>query len=195
MNKYFVFLLLIFGIGISPSCQSSEELKSTQYHQKLKESLIFQIGQEHVPEAKYYSYKSDLRVQAKLIKASPNEEILFTTFEGTNKTMQTYGKIEFNLQGKNYQLLLFRESVGMKNPLAEKQLLLPFTDDTNGSQTYGGGRYMQINTDDIQDDELTVDFNLAYTPWCAFADDYSCPIPPKENHLDIKIKGGEKFKE
>lgn len=175
--------------------QISLKEQAKAYHENLKKGLAFQIGNKKVPKAKYFSYKPSLRVEAQLVKAAANEELMFTTFEGTNKTLQTFGKLKFDLQGKRQNLLLFREGVAAGNPLANKYLLLPFTDDTNGITTYGGGRYIQLDQTEISDNKVWIDFNYAYTPWCAFASDYSCPIPPKENRLNLKIEGGEKFKD
>ncbi len=194
MTKLYTIILLVSFAG-TLACQSELKSKTQAYHKQLKKGLSFQIGKDHVPDAKYFSYKPALRLLASLEKAEPDEDMIFTTFEGTNKTLQTYGKLHFELDNTVYHLLLFREGVAVGNPMANKYLLLPFTDETNGVSTYGGGRYIQVEQADIIDDKLWLDFNYAYTPWCAFAVDYSCPVPPKENSLNIKIKAGEKYKE
>jgi len=71
-------------------------------------------------------------------------------------------------------------------------ICFPFTDETNDEETYGGGRYLDLNRNDISKNRLLLDFNKAYNPWCAFSDGYNCPIPPKSNDLPVKIKAGEK---
>ena len=70
-------------------------------------------------------------------------------------------------------------------------LFLPFTDNTNGVETYGGGRYIDLKIP--AGNTINIDFNKAYNPYCAYSDKYSCPIPPPENHLDIEIKAGIKL--
>jgi uncharacterized protein (DUF1684 family) len=72
-------------------------------------------------------------------------------------------------------------------------LFLPFQDETNGDDTYGGGRYMDLKITDIRDNRITLDFNKCYNPWCAYSDGYNCPVPPKSNHLPIEVKAGEKM--
>ncbi len=72
-------------------------------------------------------------------------------------------------------------------------LFLPFYDATNGLTTYGGGRYIDLHIADIQNGQMTVDFNRAYNPWCAYKEGYNCPIPPEANHLNRTIKAGEKL--
>ena len=67
---------------------------------------------------------------------------------------------------------------------------LPFRDATSGSETYGAGRYLDI--DPNADGTVTIDFNLAYNPYCAYDDAYSCPLPPSENWLSVPIEAGEK---
>ena len=69
-------------------------------------------------------------------------------------------------------------------------LFLPFKDLTNGKKSYGAGRYLDFKLADLK--EPIIDFNLAYNPYCAYNKDFSCPIPPRENHLAIALPAGEK---
>lgn len=75
-----------------------------------------------------------------------------------------------------------------------RTLFVPFRDKTTGQQSYDGGRYMEFEPDrELEDgDVVTVDFNLAYTPFCAFSDAFACPLPPEENWLDVAIPAGER---
>jgi len=70
-------------------------------------------------------------------------------------------------------------------------LFLPFTDLTNGTVSYGGGRYIDLKIPE-EEDAIVIDFNTAYNPYCAYSPRYSCPIPPEENHLEIEIPVGVK---
>lgn len=67
---------------------------------------------------------------------------------------------------------------------------VPFRDTTSGSDTYGAGRYLDVEPN--EDGTVTIDFNLAYNPFCAYSDAYSCPLPPAENWLRVPIAAGEK---
>ncbi|HNJ28593.1 MAG TPA: DUF1684 domain-containing protein, partial [Ferruginibacter sp.] len=72
-------------------------------------------------------------------------------------------------------------------------LFVPFTDLTTGDESYGSGRYIEFYIQDIQGDgTLQLDFNKAYNPYCAYASGFKCPIPPRENALNVAIKAGEK---
>jgi uncharacterized protein len=100
------------------------------------------------------------------------------------------GKIRFTLHGKSLTLTGYlRDNNYGDDSLA---LFIPFTDLSNGKETYGGGRYLDVKAMPTQQ-HITLDFNFAYNPYCAYNKDYSCPIPPKENNLPIAIEAGEKM--
>lgn len=71
------------------------------------------------------------------------------------------------------------------------ELFVPFRDATSGKETYGAGRYLEVPLPHGAD-ETVVDFNLAYNPWCAYSESYSCPLPPRENWLSVEVRAGEK---
>jgi uncharacterized protein (DUF1684 family) len=89
-------------------------------------------------------------------------------------------------------LSVYRNTRLAKIPAYADYLFLPFTDETNGRETYGGGRYIDLREADFKNGSITIDFNKAYNPYCAFAGGYSCPKPPDENQLAIAIPAGEK---
>lgn len=94
----------------------------------------------------------------------------------------------FDLDGERYELGGYRQESD-----EAAALFVPFRDKTTGQQTYHAGRYMELETDrDLESgDEVTLDFNLAYTPFCAFSESFSCPLPPEENWLATTIPAGE----
>ena len=106
------------------------------------------------------------------------------------KQFVSYGVLSFKLNDQPYQLTVYKnlEIAGIKK--YEKHLFLPFLDQTSGFDTYGGGRYMDLEMP--EGNEMILDFNLCYNPYCAYSDGWSCPIPPKENFLDLKIEAGVK---
>jgi uncharacterized protein (DUF1684 family) len=91
------------------------------------------------------------------------------------------------------QLTVYRSLALANIPAYKDYLLLLFTDDTNGKTTYGGGRYIDMRENEFKNGEVTLDFNKAYNPYCAFSSGYSCPKPPDENHLTIAVEAGEKI--
>jgi hypothetical protein len=101
-----------------------------------------------------------------------------------------YGVVTFSLKGKEYQLNIYQNQDLKKKEGYVDYLFLPFLDDTNGEESYGGGRYIDLRIP--EGDELTIDFNKAYNPYCAYNEKYSCPIVPRENYLETKVEAGVK---
>ena len=101
-----------------------------------------------------------------------------------------YGILKFELEGKPYRLEVYQSPDLMMQEGYEDYLFLPFTDRTNGNETYEGGRYIDLRIP--QGDAVTIDFNRAYNPYCAYNPSYSCPIVPSVNHLDREIRAGVK---
>jgi uncharacterized protein (DUF1684 family) len=91
--------------------------------------------------------------------------------------------------GVYYDTLTAYES--LRGPGPDSLVFIPFHDETNGTSTYGGGRYMDIPKRELDQPGFRLDFNKAYNPWCVFASGYSCPIPPTENHVSWPISAGE----
>ncbi len=132
------------------------------------------------------------RVQATLEKIAGAPPFEIQTSSGKTKTYQEYGKLHFSVEGKPYTLTVYVSPALMKDPAYSDYLFLPFHDATNGTETYGGGRYIDLRIP--KGKTLTVDFNKAYQPYCAYnAYDYSCPIVPVENTLPIRIEAGVKY--
>ena len=104
---------------------------------------------------------------------------------------QLYGVATFEINGESFQLSLYQRLFFGKVAKDTNQLFLPFTDLTNGHGTYDGGRF--INIEIPLGDTVVIDFNRAYNPYCAYNPIYSCPIPPKENHLEIAILAGVQY--
>ena len=101
-----------------------------------------------------------------------------------------YGVLSFELKGETYQLHVYQGKDMLQEEGVENYLFLPFSDETNGFETYGGGRY--LDTKIPEGDLIVLDFNAAYNPYCAYNEKYSCPIVPRENYLKIRIEAGVK---
>lgn len=99
-----------------------------------------------------------------------------------------YGVATFTLDGKEMQLSVYQNQALSLKEEYKDYLFIPFTDQTNGLASYGGGRYLDVTIP--ESDTLVINFNKAYNPYCAYSGRYSCPIPPRENDLDVEIKAG-----
>lgn len=101
---------------------------------------------------------------------------------------QGVGTLHFSLAGKEEELTVYRNIDLSRLDNYRDYLFVPFTDLTNGGETYGGGRYLDLQGP--LGPVVELDFNRAYNPYCAYGGSYSCPIPPLENHLEVPVRVG-----
>ncbi|TRX49217.1 DUF1684 domain-containing protein [Fulvivirga sp. M361] len=141
-----------------------------------KDSVTFQ-GLNHYPADKSFKVKGRF-------EPIPNPKIItLGTNDGKKEQYLEYGYAIFPLLDKENKLLILEN-------VTENVLFLAFGDATSAIDTYGAGRYLDV--DHAGDKTIILDFNLAYNPYCAYSAGFSCPFPPKENLLDIAITAGEK---
>lgn len=140
----------------------------------------------------HYEPDSGYRVQATIELLLNEQPFRMPTSDGTSKEYIRYAKARFSIDGRASELTIYRSTDLFVSPAYRNHLFLPFTDETNGGETYGAGRYIDLSMTDIRDGRIAIDFNNAYNPYCAYSGGYRCPVPPAENHLPIAIKAGEK---
>jgi uncharacterized protein len=110
------------------------------------------------------------------------ERITMQTSSGTEAVYERLGLIRFHVGDTPCELTIYRDP-------ASGSLFLPFRDASAGRETYGAGRYLEVEP--TEDGKLVVDFNYAYNPYCAYNEQWVCPITPPENRLDVPIRAGE----
>jgi uncharacterized protein (DUF1684 family) len=135
---------------------------------------------------KYYEVNPQFVVKATLRREESPTPFTITTTTGETRDAVKSGKLEFSLLGKVYRLTAFK----FTDQRGDGELFVPFTDSTSGHQTYGAGRYLDL--EENKTGEYVLDFNRAYNPYCAYNEEYSCPIPPRENRLSLAVAAGEK---
>ncbi len=141
----------------------------------------------------YFAINENFRVQAKFTRTSDEKFFQMPTSSGVAKKFVKYGVINFKIAGKPQRLNVYQadSDILAKFPEYADLLFIPFKDLTSGKETYGVGRYLDIRIP--KQTRMTLDFNLAYNPNCAYGSEkYSCPIPPKDNFLTVEIKSGER---
>ena len=136
----------------------------------------------------YYAIDEQYRVPAALKVAQGDEVIEMSTSTGKPRRMRRVGTLAFTLKGQPQTLTAFAD-VGDSQL---RRLFVPFGDLTNGMTTYQGGRYLDLDLKGSGVYEL--DFNRAYHPYCIFNPSYECPIPPRENRLQVPIHAGERMR-
>jgi TonB family protein len=133
------------------------------------------------------------RVNAKLTRTDGTPFFDMKTTSSRVSTERVYGNIAFVLAGREFQLPVYQSKDLMQTTEYSDYLFFPFTDETNGNETYGGGRYIDLRIPKGGGDSLVIDFNMAYNPYCAYSHMFSCPIVPAENQMDIEVPVGVKY--
>lgn len=155
-----------------------------------KESPLKPNDLEKFKSLDFYPINEKFVVVAKFVK-TPNEKPFQMPTSTDRKPMYVkFGEAHFSIDGKPYKLNIYQSQDLKKIEKYKNSLFLPFTDLTSGVESYGGGRYIDLEIP--AGNEIMIDFNRAYNPYCAYNHKYSCPIPPQENDLDLEIKAGVK---
>ncbi len=136
----------------------------------------------------FFPIDTAFRVTAQLKLHKDSKPFKMVTTTDRLPVYKLYATATFTIKGKEFQLEIYQNEKLTLSPDYEDHLFLPFTDNTNGETSYGGGRYIDLNIP--EGDQIIIDFNQAYNPYCAYNDKYSCPIPPEVNHVDTDIKAG-----
>lgn len=191
--------MLIFLV----SCNSQDKrplVGETEYQQKLnasyKDASSSPLKQQDLKIFKgldFYPIDSIFIVTAKLTKIENAPTFEMATTTDRKPLYKEYGTLNFTLKEKDFQLTIYQSQDDLRDEKYKDYLFLPFTDDTSGNESYGGGRYMDVMiTDENADGTIVLNFNNTYNPYCAYNDKYSCPLTPRKNHLDIEITAGIK---
>lgn len=138
----------------------------------------------------FFDFDSTYIVSAYLKRTPDTDFFEMKTTTDRVSEERIYGVLYFNLNGKEHQLNVYQGKDLMDQPGFEDYLFLPFLDETNGLESYGGGRYIDARIP--KGDTLKIDFNEAYNPYCAYNEKYSCPIVPRQNYLKTRVEAGVK---
>jgi hypothetical protein len=130
----------------------------------------------------YFPIDAAFRFTGRLMPPEAVGDVQMATSTGGVQTYHRVGAFQFQVHGQTATITLYSAGDG--------ELFVPFRDATSGRESYGGGRYLDLGVP--QGDELTLDFNLAYNPYCAYNAEWTCPIPPPENWLPVPITAGER---
>lgn len=157
------------------------------------------LTEEHSPLSKkgvkyldFYPVDSTYAVEGNITLTPDAVPFDMATSLGIVKRYVQYAVISFPLHDSTFTLNIYQSMKLREQEEYKDYLFVPFNDNTNFTETYGGGRYMDFRMSDISDGKILVDFNKAYNPYCAYDGGYACPVPPAENKLNTNIKAGEK---
>lgn len=144
------------------------------------ERLVF-AGLNYFPPDKKFSFQLELRLHEE------KAVIVVKDSKGNDRRYIRWGEFRFIVAGEKCILQAY------KSDASEERLFVPFKDLTSGSETYGAGRYLDMEQKEcFSDGKWSLDFNEAFNPYCAYSHNYACPLVPPENWLGVRIEAGEK---
>lgn len=163
-----------------------DRLEKDRYLLTSESSPIKASDMEFFHGLAYYEVNKDFVFHTALQPLDAPAEFVIATSKDRPRQMLHIGALPFTYDGKDYAVQVYAP----KDTTNGNYWFIPFTDLTSGTGSYGGGRYLDI--EDVTADSVFLDFNYAYSPYCAYNERYDCPIPPDENALPIAIEAGEK---
>jgi uncharacterized protein (DUF1684 family) len=132
----------------------------------------------------YYPYSANWVIPFEIERNEKVQRISLQMTDGSTDSLLVFGKAHGELSGMHVDLLVYQHDSG--------DFFIPFKDKTATTETYGGGRYLELPLTNLKENQLRVDFNQAFFPHCAYNSTFACPIPPRENNLAIRVEAGER---
>jgi hypothetical protein len=142
----------------------------------------------HFEPLKYYDVDPSFVLHSKLYEFPVKDTIKVFGTKGEERKAVRFGYVTFKYDNKDYRVNVYKGYT--RN--GQEYYSIWFTDQTTGDETYGVGRYLDFDYNSNPGFIYSIDFNLAYNPYCSYSPEYSCAIPLKEDHIDLSIKAGEK---
>lgn len=138
----------------------------------------------------FFDVNMNYRVVATLTKTPTARAFQMKTTSNRSHEYVKYGILTFDLNGVSLRLSVYQSLTHKASEKFKDYLFLPFKDRTNSHETYGGGRYIDLEIPKDGGDSIIIDFNKAYNPYCHYNAEYSCPLVPRENHLLVEVRAG-----
>ena len=193
-----VLAFIVMGCSSGPAAPNATSYIESIVEKRLEKDQFFLENSSESPvpvnqqdeflPLNYFPVNPALRVPAAIRVADKQPIFEMPTSTGTLREMRQVGTLEFLLKGQTMTLGAFVDA----NQSALELLFVPFSDLTTGTETYEAGRYLDIER--TATGIYVVDFNEAYSPYCAYNATYECPYPPASNRLKVRIEAGERLK-
>ncbi|UII34056.1 DUF1684 domain-containing protein [Fulvivirga ulvae] len=194
-----IFIPILFLSCYTTSYAQHEGLiqEIEQYHKELneefsnpEESPLTDSDLKAFTSLDFFPIDLKYRVEARFVRTLGQKPFKMATTTTRSPIYEKYGEAHFELDGEKFVLEIFQSHELRETEEYKDYLFLPFTDLTNGEETYGGGRYLGLTIPEA--DSIILDFNKAYNPYCAYNKKYSCPIVPRQNRVRTKVLAGVK---
>jgi len=197
MKSILIYIFIFFTLV--GNAQSNKKIlrKINKFQKELnleflnpKTTILDSLDQLSFIGLEFYPASPKFHIKARF-KRTPNETpFLMKTSTDRLPEYVKYGEAHFEMENKKIVLNIYQNIKYSKIDEFKNDLFLPFTDFTSGDGSYGGGRYIDLKIPD--NDLIVIDFNKSYNPYCAYSHRFSCPIPPEENDVSIRIEAGIK---
>lgn len=197
-----VAVLLAAGYAFSVSAQTADSFKiagieyfrdslNTEYRDPA-ESPLTPKELKQFEGLEFFPVNLDYYITAEFVRTPGQPPFKMATTTTRSPIYEKYGEAHFSLHGKEIVLNIYQSHELRETEKYRKYFFLPFRDETNGEETYGGGRYLGLWMHQDAPDSIVVDFNKAYNPYCVYNVKYSCPLVPKSNWMEVAIPAGVK---
>jgi uncharacterized protein (DUF1684 family) len=153
-------------------------------------SPLTEAGIEHFEGLEFFPANPDYMVKARFVLNPDPEAFEMETTTQRRPIYVKYGEAHFTLQEEEIVLEIYQSDKAKQMEEFKEHLFLPYKDLTNGEESYGGGKFIDLKIP--EGEYIIIDFYKAYNPYCAYNHKYSCPIPPEANHLNIRVPAGVK---
>jgi len=197
LTLFILFLLPLIGVAqvdtaaVIKETEAFQQELNKEYKDKSTSPLL--LGDlKKFKQHDFFSIDARYAVVAHLTLTPDAPYVLLPTTGSRASEERSFAIAHFELNGKQCALTLYQSKTLRELPEYSDYLFLPFTDETTGNESYGGGRYLDIRIPK-EGNVLIINFNKAYNPYCAYNHKYSCPLVPATNSLPVAIKAGVRF--
>lgn len=191
MTKLFIILFSL-AASLSLHAQPKTYVQQIKTYQKAYVQNHEVVLNKAKKKFRFFKPDETYKLKATFVKLQDTTGFIMKTSGTKDQKFFRYGRVSFRLNSADVTLTVYQNERLMQDTAYANYLFVPFTDLTSGEESYGGGRYLDLEMSSIKGDFIFIDFNKAYNPYCAYASGYNCPIPPRENDLPIAIRAGEK---
>jgi len=197
MKKNVIIIATILGFQCCIAQNGVYELKVKAYQDSMnhvqsnpKTTQIIEEEFDQFTGLHFFPISTAFVVNAILEESKTHETFKLTYSDDPDVPVYViYGTVNFTLNGQEYKLGVYQNKKWLDDPVYKSHLFLPFKDWTNGPESYGGGRFMDLRIPD-HGDKISLDFNLSYNPPCAYNYYMACPLIPDSNQINTEVSAG-----
>ena len=190
MRIFYIAICLLF-VHISSAQNSYKDSIESYFKKYVKEHEV--VSGKDKEFMSFFPVSEKYRMTCRFERTMNSPWFRMESSGPIKKNYRIYGIIHFAINDTAVTLNIYQSQDLMTTREYKDHLFIPFTDATSGEETYESGRYIDLETRDIINENVQIDFNKAYNPYCAYVSGkYNCPIPPAENRLTVAIRAGER---